>query len=109
MRCTGLPSISSSSAPTAAAAIACTGWRTVVSGGSVNAISGESSKPTTETSPGTSQPALAGGPDHAERHHVAAADDAGAAASSSSAGRGRLAALDAEQGARDELFGRRSV
>lgn len=56
VRCTGLPPISSSSAPTAAAAIACTGWRTVVSGGSVKAMSCESSKPTTETSRGTSSP-----------------------------------------------------
>ena len=33
------------------------GWRTVVSGGSVQFMSAESSKPTTETSPGTLLPA----------------------------------------------------
>jgi hypothetical protein len=37
------PWISSTSVRTAATAIALTGWRTVVSGGSVKAISGESS------------------------------------------------------------------
>ncbi len=47
------PLISSTRARTAATAIAVTGWRMVVSGGSVKAISGESSKPTTETSCGT--------------------------------------------------------
>ncbi len=48
--------ISSTRARTAATAIAATGWRTVVSGGSVNAMSGESSYPTTEMSPGTDSP-----------------------------------------------------
>ena len=33
------------------------GWRTVVSGGSVQFMSAESSNPTTETSPGTVMPA----------------------------------------------------
>ena len=44
------------SAETAAWPIAWTGWRTVVSGGSVKPISGESSKPTTDTSSGTRRP-----------------------------------------------------
>ncbi|CAM5731124.1 hypothetical protein STENM223S_10314 [Streptomyces tendae] len=52
----GVPPISSSSVRTAACPIAGTGLRTVVSGGSVKAISGESSKPTTEMSRGTSRP-----------------------------------------------------
>ncbi len=43
VRCTGVPPSSSSSALTAAAAIARTGWRTVVSGGSVKGLSSESS------------------------------------------------------------------
>ena len=45
---------------TAAVAIAPMGLRTVVSGGSVNAISGESSKPTTDTSPRHRQAPLPG-------------------------------------------------
>ena len=46
---------------TAAWPIASIGWRTVVSGGSVKIISAESSKPTTETSPGTASPARRAG------------------------------------------------
>ena len=56
VRDAGVPLISPTSADTAAWPIDSTGWRTVVSGGSVNAISGESSKPTTDRSPGTDSP-----------------------------------------------------
>ena len=52
------------------------GWRTVVSGGSVQVMSAESSKPTTETSPGHVEAGAADGPDRAERHRVAGAHDA---------------------------------
>ncbi|KQY47693.1 hypothetical protein ASD18_10455 [Cellulomonas sp. Root137] len=52
----GVPVISATRAATAAWPMARTGWRTVVRGGSVNAISGESSKPTTDRSPGTVSP-----------------------------------------------------
>ena len=52
------------------------GWRTVVSGGSVQFMRAESSKPTTETSPGTLLPGAPGGADRAQRHRVAGADDA---------------------------------
>ena len=57
------------------------GWRTVVSGGSVQFMSAESSKPTTETSSGTRSPAAPHRADRAERHRVAGAHDAGDAAS----------------------------
>ena len=56
------------------------GWRTVVSGGSVQFIRAESSKPTTDTSSGTRRPARRDRADRAEGHRVAGADDAGHAA-----------------------------
>lgn len=52
----GVPLISSINACTAAVPMACTDWRKVVSGGSVKAMSIESSYPMTETSPGTFRP-----------------------------------------------------
>ena len=52
------------------------GWRTVVSGGSVQFIRAESSKPTTETSSGHAQPGSPRRADRAEGHRVAGADDA---------------------------------
>ena len=60
------------------------GWRTVVSGGSVQFMSAESSKPTTDTSPGTRSPRSPRRADRAEGHRVAGADDARDAAASSS-------------------------
>ena len=56
MRDTRVPAISATRALTAALPMLMTGWRRVVSGGSVKAISGESSKPTTERSSGTRSP-----------------------------------------------------
>ena len=50
------PRISARSASTAARQTASTGWRTVVSGGSANATSRESSYPSTDTSCGTRSP-----------------------------------------------------
>ncbi len=56
MRDVGVWLTSATRAATAACAIASTGWRTVVSGGSVKAMSGESSNPTTDRSRGTCMP-----------------------------------------------------
>ena len=76
------------------------GWRTVVSGGSVQFIRDESSKPTTDTSPGTRQAGAPGGPDRAERHRVAGADDAGDARPEQPRRR-RLGGLERVQRVRD--------
>ena len=65
---------------TAARPIASIGWRTVVSGGSVQFISAESSYPTTETSRGHAEARAGAGPDRAEGEQVAGADEAGDAA-----------------------------
>jgi hypothetical protein len=51
------PSIWFTSMVTAARPSASMGWRTVVSGGSVQFMKAESSKPTTDTSRGTARPA----------------------------------------------------
>ena len=57
--------------------IASIGWRTVVSGGSIEVMSAESSKPTTLTSRGTSRPARRTARIAPKGHRVARADDAG--------------------------------
>ena len=80
---------------TAARPIVSIGWRTVVSGGSVYFMNAESSKPTTDTSPGTSQPASARGADRAEGQRIAGADDRRDAVVEQLAARG-LAALGGE-------------
>ena len=73
------------------------GWRTVVSGGSVQFMRNESSKPTIETSPGTLQPGALGGPDRAQRHEVAGAHDAGDARRRCRRSRAGLRGLDRVQ------------
>ena len=92
----GWPPISSTRAPTAAMAMARTGWRSVVSGGSVKGIRGESSCPTTEMSRGRCGPGPYGA-DRAERHEVGAADQAGDASVEEPVGCG-VAALNPERG-----------
>ena len=74
---TGLPAIWPTRSSMTIRPIGSIGWRTVVRGGSVQFMSAESSKPTTDTSPGHAQPRPPGGADRAKRHRVARADDPG--------------------------------
>lgn len=56
---------------------AATGWQIVVSGGSVNDISGESSNPITETFPGYRQAPGPSGPHGSQCHQIGTTDNGG--------------------------------